>query len=174
MEREICLAPCFCAILPWVPESSGKEAEVSQRMRIRPELSPFWTTRIKKNHNNGLIVSSPFSHIIAYKVLQIRNFTINTITSLQPLWSSSLNAGWRMGSSQIGQCCVHVIGLFSVLLYCLITRNHFCAAWVMELWRNLPRGCGVFTLELSKSCPDTRPRQAAPGVPAWGAIYRAR
>lgn len=102
MERESCLASCFVSIRPGVPKSSGKEAEVSQRMRIRSELSLLWTATWIKTHNNGLIVSSIFSHIIAYEVLQIRNFTINSITSLQPLQSSSLKAGWGMGNSQKG------------------------------------------------------------------------
>ena len=33
-------------------------------------------------------------------------------------------------------------------------QEHFCTVEVMEHWHMLPRGCGVSSLETSKSCLD--------------------
>jgi len=40
---------------------------------------------------------------------------------------------------------------FSVGNFPLNTLKHFCAVWVSEHWRSLPRGCGVFSLEIFRS-----------------------
>ena len=38
--------------------------------------------------------------------------------------------------------------------YSLYTRKKFCAVWVIENKYRLPRGCGISSLEIFRSCLD--------------------